>query len=1220
MIAKLIRLAIVIHLLTLASVGAQGALTDEIKNLKAALSSELKKPEYHRSTINIIQPDDKVEKFHIQLIVDEALAKEQEQLLRALLEKHAPGILKKKGINEGIASPVKSYPFSTFLNELQDYANKEIVGGMNPILDLKLVPMSASGKQPAILLRREKSITSKQSIDAATKLQANAKWKAKLGDLEIRDGTLNADNKLTLMSNQMLVLSTAMDKQAATNPAWCRARADMGWRFPLDHKGAFPITLTLDESDAQAQEKTLREFITPGVDELMKRGIVSITKTTLPLSKFLNELQTKLNAEKKHGNSPVLEMRLLGAPMDKLPADVQQKAVLVRRETATNAVRDSAEALSQTPAWKATFGRFEILDGTPTRYPLSSTATKVLGVVQAVQTKAATDPAFARSWLRTEIQFPPTGANAFTLHLTLDEADVKRQAQVIQSDAIENNLKELIESKIVSVKTDPMKISAFLNELHRQLRETGNSGSSPVLNLAFLGTFHSEGQQRTKARLLLRNLSSEADVLAQAKELCQSKEWSSQFGGFVFEAAQGTIPPLSKTGNQVQVAVNKLRTSQSSKPDLYRSWAEMMIQFPPGGGGGFGVNLILDELDVERQESALRDLVKDQAGDLLKNKLLTVSTTKLPISLFLNELQKKLRPLFGGRRGVIIDAHFAIDAMSKKPLIVLLLNPTISKFDPTAIQKAAKDLAESTPRFRSLRRFEIEPRSLSGSTPKEKTSLSQISFQPRVVQPTLPVGEISKQALEVYQAVLDAMGTSTDYSRIWMDYETKFPLGSKGSHILHLFCDVDEKSEQAQRIRDLINKKSPMLLKNQAVKIELHFWEVSKFINAVNNRLASKYPQLGRSPILNGFYTRKPDDRFKLVLQMEPLSLAAKGKGITIADITNEATEMIPLFDFGDETFKIDVRTGADEASRALTPKAIEMRKLLREVRKRLYSDSRYQRIWVEMDRRLPLDSKASYTLSLSLDSDDTQKQTDAMKKLFEDLSPGLTKDPSVNIKTANLWPVSDLLKQAQEAIDLRLDLGGCLLSSGVFIENAGTNQIELVLVGRVTNEEQARAIEELTKNIRSGNPGLRRKLSQFDIVRAHVITTGEEVPSANLEKGDLLGLTLVDPSVRTAKAWFYKGYNHYGKCESEKAQEAFRLSVLEWPNNREYRFWRVVAYLQAKDEKRAADHLRILVRKWRQETSLYEEYSQWESFERLQGPIRRQLDKMALKLVSDLD
>ena len=157
----------------------------------------------------------------------------------------------------------------------------------------------------------------------------------------------------------------------------------------------------------------------------------------------------------------------------------------------------------------------------------------------------------------------------------------------------------------------------------------------------------------------------------------------------------------------------------------------------------------------------------------------------------------------------------------------------------------------------------------------------------------------------------------------------------------------------------------------------------------------------------------------------------------------------------------------------------------------------------------------------------------------------------SINVAQDSFLPVSELLADLQNQIDLQPGLAGLMISGVYFEESQSGGSLNLVLRGRISDESQAEQLERFCTAIMNYNPvWLRAKIH----------------PSTR-KMDDLL---VVSPSALKADLFFAEGLQNFWKTQYREASRAFWQATLDSPLNLQYHYWRVVSDLSLGDRQRA--------------------------------------------------
>ncbi len=203
----------------------------------------------------------------------------------------------------------------------------------------------------------------------------------------------------------------------------------------------------------------------------------------------------------------------------------------------------------------------------------------------------------------------------------------------------------------------------------------------------------------------------------------------------------------------------------------------------------------------------------------------------------------------------------------------------------------------------------------------------------------------------------------------------------------------------------------------------------------------------------------------------------------------------------------------------------------------------------------------------------------------------------SINVAQDAFFPVSELLADLQDQIDLQPSLAGSMISGVYFEESQSGGSLNLVLRGRISNEPQVEQIERFCTAIMNRNPVW---------LRAGVHPSTRKTDD----------LTVVSPSGLNASLFFAEGLQNFWKAQYREASRAFQQATLESPANLQYHYWRVVSDLSLGNRQRASMRMENVARAFGVEPLSQQRAAISRSMERIQGPLRRDLRDIEMQAV----
>jgi hypothetical protein len=191
--------------------------------------------------------------------------------------------------------------------------------------------------------------------------------------------------------------------------------------------------------------------------------------------------------------------------------------------------------------------------------------------------------------------------------------------------------------------------------------------------------------------------------------------------------------------------------------------------------------------------------------------------------------------------------------------------------------------------------------------------------------------------------------------------------------------------------------------------------------------------------------------------------------------------------------------------------------------------------------------------------------------------------------------PVSELLSELQERMDLEPKFAAASISGVYFAESKTGGSLNLVLCGRVTDESKVEQIERVCAELMARNPA-------WSHAGIH--------PSTH-SKDDLV---VVSASKAKASMLFGEGLRNTWKFQYQDASRAFQQATFESPLNLQYHYWRVVSDLSLGNRQRAAMRMENVVRAFGIEEMSQQRPVIYRSLERIQGPMRHELAEIEIQ------
>lgn len=202
-------------------------------------------------------------------------------------------------------------------------------------------------------------------------------------------------------------------------------------------------------------------------------------------------------------------------------------------------------------------------------------------------------------------------------------------------------------------------------------------------------------------------------------------------------------------------------------------------------------------------------------------------------------------------------------------------------------------------------------------------------------------------------------------------------------------------------------------------------------------------------------------------------------------------------------------------------------------------------------------------------------------------------------------WPVSRLLSRLNLELEARPWLDGCAVTGAHFAADyaEGERQLKLVLDGRVPKKQAAQDQQDTIVSLCDRLIKIRQHAAWEKYVNDFATQAQE--------------LVVVEPSLDRGGLLFSEGYELFWQGRYEAAREAFQQALLEVPDALPYRYWRILAELQAGRTTEAYEHMVAVLR--RQPTPTAHRLVA-RSLQRVQGPVRDNLRKLELQACLDVD
>lgn len=210
----------------------------------------------------------------------------------------------------------------------------------------------------------------------------------------------------------------------------------------------------------------------------------------------------------------------------------------------------------------------------------------------------------------------------------------------------------------------------------------------------------------------------------------------------------------------------------------------------------------------------------------------------------------------------------------------------------------------------------------------------------------------------------------------------------------------------------------------------------------------------------------------------------------------------------------------------------------------------------------------------------------------FEELIPvQLKRDDELSKHT------SHLLEVVQDRIEVDDELGGALISRGLYHSRMGVSGHELVLQGRVLTEDQLPLLKSLLVESMAGD-------EYWRTARHNIVLS-------------LNGVAVQPISEVFQKRYYVLGMDEFWEGDYFAADEAFKRALADRPGDLILSYWRVVTHLAMHQDERAEMKLRHLIRRnpWGQAQATIAR-----EFGRVQGPLRGRLRTIEQHILLTMD
>jgi hypothetical protein len=208
-------------------------------------------------------------------------------------------------------------------------------------------------------------------------------------------------------------------------------------------------------------------------------------------------------------------------------------------------------------------------------------------------------------------------------------------------------------------------------------------------------------------------------------------------------------------------------------------------------------------------------------------------------------------------------------------------------------------------------------------------------------------------------------------------------------------------------------------------------------------------------------------------------------------------------------------------------------------------------------------------------------------------------------------FPFSELIASVREQIDMQPALAGCSLVDWYLAPvRVEEGKLDLMLTGRVADKEQIERIEQMCNQLMRSDPvwvgagrvpGVAGGTGSLEDLRIVPLLV-----SPNVSK-----MEVVTPSQEAGTSFYSSGLDFFWKARYTEAAGEFRAATLESPRTLRYYYWRVLCDIALGQSDRAATRMENIARWFHIDKSTRDYTLALESLERVQGPLRHELERV---------
>jgi len=331
-----------------------------------------------------------------------------------------------------------------------------------------------------------------------------------------------------------------------------------------------------------------------------------------------------------------------------------------------------------------------------------------------------------------------------------------------------------------------------------------------------------------------------------------------------------------------------------------------------------------------------------------------------------------------------------------------------------------------------------------------------------------------------------------------------------------------------------------------------------------------------------GYRLSQDDDGIQLVPRFR---VARDGQFDALAEECRRLVHASPAW------AKVSVYDGdADQKVVVAEPPEPELNELFAKLQQAVRQVPALRGSWLDVepyDQGHPGVAPTVYKFKRGFDTGRMPAQSAAMERLAKSLIPS----GRFRFETAydRQLPLSNLLDEMSEQIDIEPRFAGCSLSGATYRYNKDDDSFDLVLHGRVWKEGQVDFIADLCRGLMARDPAWEAAGVQLQIPRDD-------------------GLRVVAESPGQAAMYYSEAMHHFWKMEYDEADRLLALAAIEDPRNVVYRYWRVIGELSEGDSGQAERRLQKTIDGYRIRRNSQAHVDVMRSIYRIQGPLRHTL------------